>query len=193
METGFWTSPPDSAFGGPYGFVVLFGNGNGTFQSSVFHQSALEPGWMATGDLSHNGHSDIVLMTPTANSVSIYPNNGKGDFSAPTQTSLIGGRFEIGDINGDGIPDLVSASGYIALGLGNGKFSSPIFYPVEGDSPVNVVLADLRKKGLTDIVGGENLAVSVLLNRGNGTFQDGEWTAVPPFGTRSLRCVPRAP
>ena len=44
----------------------------------------------------------------------------------------------------------------------------------------NVVPADLRNDGLTDLVFKDpNGTVSVVLNRGKGGFEDGEWNAVP--------------
>jgi hypothetical protein len=138
---------------------------------------------MATGDINQDGHPDLLLAPRGANAVSIYVNDGSGTFSAPTQTSLPGQQFAVGDVNGDHIPDLVSSIGYVSLGLGHGKFATPVQYPVENStSAFNVVLADLRKKGLTDIVFGENAAVSVLLNEGAGTFLDGEWIAVAGSG-----------
>jgi hypothetical protein len=85
----------------------------------------------------------------------------------------------IGDVNGDGIPDLVSAGGYIALGNGNGTFQAPIYYPVQSAySPGNVVLAKLSRDGLTDIVTDSDNAVSVLLSLGKGKYEDGNWTSV---------------
>ena len=60
-------------------------------------------------------------------------------------------------------------------------------YPVAYHSDY-VTLGDLRGNGRLDVVTGEdygdNLAVSVLLNKGKGTFLDGAWTPV----TGSLNC-----
>ena len=161
-------------FGGETGFMVLFGNGNGTFQTPVFY-AGTDPSWMVVADIDSDGRPDLVVSGPT-----IYINNGKGALLGPIKASLPGDQFAVGDVNGDGIPDLVSSSGYVALGLGEAKFATPTYYPVESSgSSANVVLADLHRKGLTDIVAGQNLAVTVLLNHGNGTFEDGEWTPVP--------------
>lgn len=168
------------------GFVVLFGNGNGTFQSPVSYTAASLPEWIAIGDLNRDGHLDIAIAAPAAGSeglVYIYLNNGKGRFSAPSEVPLICDQIAIGDVNGDGIPDLVSSLGFVSFGLGKAKFAPAVYYPVETSEPSqNVVLADLRKKGLTDILFAENFAVSVLLNSGTGTFEDGVWTSVPGAG-----------
>jgi len=83
-------------------------------------------------------------------------------------------------VNGDGIPDLVSDYGNIAFGKASGGFTTPLPYPVESAMGAhNVVLADLRNNGLTDIVIDAQVAVSVLLSEGKGGYEDGLWTKLP--------------
>jgi hypothetical protein len=50
-------------------------------------------------------------------------------------------------------------------------------------SSYDVVLAELHRKGVLDIVAAQSQAVSVLLNYGNGKFEESEWLSVP--GSRS--------
>jgi len=163
----------------PPGFLVLYGKGDGTFQKPIFHQTTRWPQWLATGDLNRSGHADLVAVE---GATYVYFNNGKGDFFVPTVVDLPGnayGQIAIGDVNGDHIPDLVSSAGYVALGLGKGQFAPAASYPLEPNADA-VTLADLRHNGLLDIVTAENdSVVSVLLNEGNGTFQNGQWTSVP--------------
>jgi len=167
----------------PTGFIVLFGNGNGTFHTPVFYSAPAYPRWMAVSDLNSDGHPDIVLNPYDSPGLLIYLNNGSGAFSAPTQAPLTCVDFAIADVNGDGIPDLVSDLGYVSLGLGNATFAPPVYYPIENaGSGYNVVPADLHKKGLTDVVFGTNAAVSVLLNEGKGIFEDGIWMSLPGSG-----------
>jgi len=169
------------------GFAVLLGNGNGTFQPQISFSTPAPPGWIATGDINMDGNQDIAVIPANSNYVFLYLGNGKGGFSGPTYADLPGAvGFAIGDVNGDGIPDLVSSYSYVALGRGNGTFKPPVFYPVAAGlfPDVNVVLADLRQDGLTDIVAqtGTGDIVSVLLNEGKGSFEDGEPTAVTGGG-----------
>jgi FG-GAP-like repeat len=72
----------------------------------------------------------------------------------------------------------VTSGGDIAFGNGKGQFSKPINYPVQSNLVYNVVLADLRNNGLTDIVTDSNDAISVLLSEGKGKYIDGESVAV---------------
>jgi len=163
-------------------FVVLLGNGNGTFQA---HKSFAEPRFVynvALCPLTKGGHPSIALSAGiTSTDVYLFYGNGTGGFSGPHEVYLPGGTgIAVGDVNGDGIPDLVSSTGYIALGTASGRFESPIYNPVQ-DSPAssyNVVLADLRNNGLTDIVADNYSGISVLLNLGKGKYEDGEWTTV---------------
>jgi hypothetical protein len=166
------------------GFIVVFGNGNGTFQTPITY-SGPPGGGIATGDLNLDGHPDIVYQPLTGSYVYVYLNNGSGAFSPPTYVPINAGYLTIGDVNGDHIPDLVTSNGDIALGLGNGKFEPPVSYPVQTSGSVKFggpFLADLRNIGRTDIVAAELSAISVLLNLGDGKFEDGVWTSVPGSG-----------
>jgi len=87
----------------------------------------------------------------------------------------------VGDFNGDGIPDLAAAdfggnTVSILLGQGAGIFQAPVGYAV-GPFPTSVAVGDFNGDGFLDLAvanvnnykaGG---SVSVLLGRGDGTFQ----------------------
>jgi hypothetical protein len=164
------------------GFCVLLGNGNGTFQTPQMFSSPPRPIAIAVGNLTKYGPPGIVVNDTYTGDAYLYFGNGKGGFSGPRVVPLPNGGINsllIGDINGDGLPDLVSDLGYIAYGEGLGYFTNPVSYPVEsGYQTRNAVLADLRNNGLIDIVTGGNLAISVLLNLGKGFLEDGIWTNV---------------
>jgi VCBS repeat-containing protein len=83
----------------------------------------------------------------------------------------------IGDLNGDGKPDLV-ASNYgsnmvsVLLGNGDGTFQPQTTYAT-GDNPRGIAIADVNGDGRLDLVVANLTAntVSVLLGNGDGTFQ----------------------
>lgn len=153
----------------------MFGTGTGTFGHPLFFETNPSiPTWITAQDLNGDGHLDLAVDTnDLLGTISLYFGDGKGHFSSASQIALYGSPFAIGDINGDGLPDIVTSFGQVAYGKGNGKFSTAVYYPVETSSQESVVLADLRGNGKLDIVAGENLAVSVLLNSGGQRFTDG--------------------
>ena len=162
------------------GFVVLLGNGNGTFQTPQIFSKPIQPLALAVGSFTKGGPPSIAVSPDGSNDVFLYAGNGAGGFTGPTYADLPGvvrGGLTLGDVNGDGIPDLVSSDAYVAYGEGNGRFSKPVSYPNGGDG-YNVVLADLRNNGLTDIVTSGYYVSSVLLGEGKGNFEDGIWTGV---------------
>jgi hypothetical protein len=160
-----------------YGLYVLFGNGNGTFQAPVLIANNISSPNFVAAATTRDGYTDIV--DPAG---SIYLNNGKGSFAGPVEVAISGPAIAVGDVNGDGIPDLASSSGCVAYGEGETKFTAQRCYPVASTgSSRNVTLAELTKgkPGFNDIIAGEGGLVSVLLNEGNGAFVDGVWTSVP--------------
>ena len=82
----------------------------------------------------------------------------------------------IGDVSGDGKPDLVVANSgshtvSILLGSGNGLFAPAVTYAV-GFGPRAAAIADVNGDGKADLaVANEGFnTVSILLGNGNGTF-----------------------
>jgi len=165
------------------GFAVLLGTGNGTFQPLQMFSiiASTSAGAVAAGSLTKGGPPSIAINVPLSTEVYLYFGNGTGGFSAPKLINLPGlDNLLIGDINGDGIPDLVSGSAYVAYGEGLGEFTKAVGYPVQENAGAgtHAVLSDLRNDGSIDIVTGGFEAISVLLNEGKGFLEDGIWTSV---------------
>jgi hypothetical protein len=93
----------------------------------------------------------------------------------------------VGDLNGDGVLDIVTANRIdntvsVFMGVGDGTFRPPTTYSI-GARVWRVTVADVRNDGKLDILTankGDN-TVSLLLGNGDGTFQPEK---IIPTGTR---------
>jgi hypothetical protein len=167
---------------------VLLGNGNGTFQPAAnYGTGEVFPVSVAIADVNLDGYADLVVSgtcnldsggcNGSPGGVSVLLGNGNGTFQNPVTYGLAygAGSVVIGDVNGDGRPDLVVAScGFcgsaqvsILLGNGNGTFSAPLSYSSGGGS---VAIGDLNGDGHLDIAVLGSQTVNVMLGNGDGTF-----------------------
>ena len=99
---------------------------------------------------------------------------------APQQTFSVGSlpnSATMGDVDGDGRLDIVTANGYsnnvsVLLGNSNGTFKPKANFAT-GTNPQSVTLGDVNRDGKLDIITANNNStnVSVLLGNGNGTFK----------------------
>ena len=120
--------------------VSLFlGNGDGTFQAQTAFATDAVPFWVAVSDVNGDGKADIVSGNEgqAAGDISVLLGNGNGTFQA--QSTFAAGpspeQGVVGDVNGDGKPDVVVANfngaGMLSVLLanGNGTFQAPLTLP----------------------------------------------------------------
>lgn len=135
------------------------------------------PTAIATGDLNGDSKVDFAIPDPSDNYVSIFYNDGAGNFTGPTKitTGTYPHDLAIGDFNGDGLGDLAVLDAFnvgveVFLNNGNGTFATPVHYLVEGN-PANIITADFNRDGNLDLaVISDTTNVDVLLGTGTGTF-----------------------
>jgi hypothetical protein len=156
---------------------VLFGNGDGSFAAArelpPTGSGGTQSQALAVADLDGDGRVD--LASTDSGQAYVFLGNGDGSFvAAPTYLGT-GGPVVLGDVNGDGKPDFVSAGSSIAanLGDGHGAFGAPLGPTAVATGPLAIAAADLTGDGKLDLAvafadnGGE---VHVLAGNGDGSF-----------------------
>jgi hypothetical protein len=163
------------------GFLVILGNGDGTFHAQGTYPNAgggFEPS-TTIGDVNGDGIPDVVMGG--GNIIGISLGKGDGTFlnGNSYQTSPYIYGVTVGDVNGDGKADLIAAisqatasTSYatVLLGNGDGTFSAPVNIPT-GFNPESIAVADFNRDGRLDLLTADQAAngVSVLINTGMTT------------------------
>jgi FG-GAP-like repeat len=148
-------------------------------------------------DLNHDGRMDIAHRNEYSFSVRMQPSRDRFSTVKTYNAAPVGGApFEdaamaIGDVTGDGRPDVIIASGSnspgagveVFAGTGSGTFKAPVFYPTL-DLPMGMTVADLNGDGRKDLVinhDGWN-AIGVMLQTSKGTFAPEKLYPAPAEG-----------
>src|SRR6516225_8868678 len=101
----------------------------------------------AFADFNHDGRMDFIVGS--GNSVWVFLSVGEGRFSAPQTIGALG-PYDVGDLNGDGNPDIILGGAHtrVLFGAGDGTFP----YSTEfGPSSQTVHIADLNGDHWPDI------------------------------------------
>jgi FG-GAP-like repeat len=156
--------------------TVLLGDGKGGFHEapgSPFPAGA-SPFSLALADLNGDGHLDIVAANfsgqggdTSRDAVNVLLGDGRGGFRPMKGSPFASGAnpvgVAVGDVNGDGRPDVVTAnmSGgdvTVLLGDGRGSFLPGVGRPA-GKEPYRVAVGDVDRDGRAEIF---------VANHGNG-------------------------
>jgi hypothetical protein len=179
--------------------TILLGNGNGTFSQaahSPIPASGAAPASVAAADFNRDGNVDLVVSVVGPNEVSILLGDGDGTFTeagnSPIRVGLTPYSVAVGDFNGDGNPDIVTANDAdvnsnpgtvtILLGGGDGTFAEAPGSPIPvGINPLIVATGDFDADGKVDVaVTNENdNTAAILIGVGDGTFTAGPAVRTP--------------
>jgi subtilisin family serine protease len=173
--------------------AVLLGNGDGTFEPELQFAAPGAPVSLAVADFNGDGNPDVVAGLLGVNStgqLAFFAGDGTGKLGDPIahQDFFLPGAFYTNtivaaDLNGDGLPDLVTvdyvvsltlgstgARAYVNQGDGTFKLSQTFFFnnvPVGSFTAVtSVALGDVNKDGCVDAV--------TVDTTGNATFFPGQ-------------------
>jgi hypothetical protein len=183
-------------FSGP--LIAYLGDGFGGFTTSGSQTINGSSNYIEAADVNNDGISDLVIVLSNANTVSIILGNEEGTFEDQIDYPLGGegsvSTAAIGDIDGNGTPDILAASNsfgggdtfaVVLLNDGNGVFTvQPRFTEPTGNIR-RIDLLDINSDGKLDYIAAFASSFFVRFGNGDGTFQESKKSAVI-FGETEL-------
>jgi hypothetical protein len=165
--------------------AVLVGDGalgftNPSPLSTQVATAGQSPVFVTLADIDGEDGPDIITANQSSNDLSVLRSSGSGTFASAKIVPAVFGAaaatvnmVRAGDVNGDGLLDLVTANlarntVSVVIGFGNGSFAAPQTYAVP-DGPTAVGVGDMNGDGLDDIVVASSStgAITVLLSEGH--------------------------
>jgi hypothetical protein len=179
--------------------TVVFGDGRGRFRGpgAQFSVGKMPYQRVRVADVNLDGNADIITTNLEGDNVTVLLGDGKGSFNQAAGSPFPCGKtpfaLAIGDLNGDGKPDLAIANWAgqpgrrkgegvtIMLGDGRGGFKAMVGSPFPtGDGPSRIAIGDVDGDGVPDVVASNYTSHSVTVLHGQrGTFMR---TATIPVG-----------
>jgi hypothetical protein len=175
----------DLVAGGNYcGALVLRQSANGVLVPGEFLALASSAA-LRLADLSSNGKLALVGVGGNSGDINVWRQDSTGKFvlsDKPPTISSLGNDIEVGDVNGDGRPDLVVAmNGYlnqhvaVLLQQADGTFAAPVYLSTGLDWGARAVaLGDMNGDGRLDIVattgGNSPTSIAVFYQGVGGTL-----------------------
>ncbi len=147
--------------------VVMFGQGDGTFlPGPSFSMASIgNPTLLIAGDLDGDGNVDLVTNTGVngPDQTAVFWGDGTGNFSLQWVTAESSHHPLIGDINGDGIPDLVQPAPFYFAGVTLGRRDRRLLSPavVLPDAPSSLSAGDVLGDGFQSLLVSGNIINSV--------------------------------
>jgi hypothetical protein len=181
---------------GSLGVAAVFASSAPSFAPARSYATGHTPLSVAIGDLNGDGKPDLATANSRVNTASVLLNRGDGRFQTRRDYGTGGASsVAIGDLNGDAKPDLATAGGGAAsvlLNKGDGSFHAKRDYANAG--AITGAIGDLNGDGKPDLVTAIGLGcfpcapagVSVLLNRGDGSFEPNLDYPTDDFGSYSV-------
>lgn len=172
---------------------VAFGDGRGGFtRAPATFAVGPSPYPFGFGDVNNDGYPDVIATASATGpqraqqlqasfALTLLLNDGRGGFrrsDLPTRTGQPWSA-DVGDVNGDGKPDLVATHHdqsklTVLIGDGTGRFLEGTGSPFDfGRSASEVILADANRDGRIDALAAAGDTLRLMLGDGRGNFRPG--------------------
>ena len=134
---------------------LLLNRGDGSLAPRVEFPTGARPAAIAVRDVNGDRRADLVTENNKPTGVSVLMNLGDARFAARrdyrTSSCFSSGLLAIGDLSGDGKPDIATACVSVLVNNGNGSFRPKLDYDYQFE-PFSLAIGDLTGDHRRDVI-----------------------------------------